>query len=90
MPDQSFDQAMRTLWRPARNEGPTMLSLACDNAKFIVERDGAIRSGRLTLRPRFPLTSIDLARLDFGLMGIDTMVRPSQTDQNSYQKWMED
>ncbi len=55
MPDQSFEQAMHALWRPAQNHGPTMLSLACDNAKFIVERDGAVRFGQLVLRPRFPL-----------------------------------
>ena len=35
MPDQSFDQAMRALWPPIQNNGPTMLSLACDNEKFI-------------------------------------------------------
>ena len=78
MPDQSFDQAMHALWRPAQNHGPTMLSLACDNAKFIVEREGAVRFGQLVLRPRFPLVAVELARLDFGIVGIDTTVRPSQ------------
>ena len=78
MPDQSLEQAMHALWRPAQNDGPTMLSLACDNAKFIVERDGAVRFGQLVLRPRFPLIAVELARLDFGVLGIDTTVRPSQ------------
>ncbi len=78
MPDQTFEQAMRALWRPAQNHGPTMLSLACDNAKFIVERDGAVRFGQLVWRPRFPLMAVELARLDFGVLGIDTTVRPSQ------------
>ena len=78
MPDQSFEQAMHALWRPAQNHGPTMLSLACDNAKFIVERDGAVRFGQLVLRPRFPLVAVELARLDFGILGINTTVRPSQ------------
>ncbi len=76
MPDQSFEQALRTLWRPAQNHGPTMLSLACDNAKFIVERDGVLRVGPLTLRARFPATRIELTHMDFGSLGVDTTVRP--------------
>ncbi|MHB8956483.1 MAG: NPCBM/NEW2 domain-containing protein [Pirellulaceae bacterium] len=79
MPDQSFAEAMEALWRPAQNHGPTMLSLACDNAKFIVERDGGVRFGQLTLRPRFPLMSVEVTRLDFGMVGLDTTVRPSET-----------
>ena len=54
MPDQSFDQAMRALWRPIQNNGPTMLSLACDNEKFILDREGTIRYGRLSIKPQFP------------------------------------
>jgi hypothetical protein len=76
MPDQSFDQAMRALWRPIQNRGPTMLSLACDNEKFIVDREGGIRYGRLLLRPRFAADPVQVSRLDFGVPGVDTAVRP--------------
>ena len=79
MPDQSFDQALESLWRPVQNSGPTMLSLACDNAKFIVDREGMVRCDRFSLRPRFPVTAVDVIRLDFGALGIDTTVRPSPT-----------
>ncbi len=79
LPDQTFDQALQTLWRPAQNHGPTMLSLACDNAKYIVERDGSVRFGALTLRPSFPQQEVSLTRLDFGMPGLDTTVRPSAT-----------
>jgi len=79
MPDQSLAQAMRALWQPVQNNGPTMLSLACDNAKFIVERDGVLRYGSFALRPQFPPKPITVARLDFGLPGIDTTVRPSES-----------
>jgi len=76
MPDQSLDQAMRALAHPIQNNGPTMLSLACDNEKFILDRDGTIRYGRLSLKPQFPAAPIELVRLDFGTIGIDTTVRP--------------
>jgi hypothetical protein len=50
MPDQSFTQAMSHGGRPTaekvhhkvQDNGPTMLSLACDNHKFVVERAGDI------------------------------------------------
>jgi hypothetical protein len=43
MPDQTFGQAMAKTHHVAQSEGPVMLSLACDNAKFVVERDGRVR-----------------------------------------------
>jgi hypothetical protein len=43
MPDQTFAQAMAKTHHVAQSEGPAMLSLACDNAKFVVERDGRVR-----------------------------------------------
>ncbi len=76
MPDQSFDQALQSLWRPAQNHGPTMLSLACDNAKLIVEREGTVRTSSFSLRPRVSPAAMEVARLDFGILGIDTTVRP--------------
>ncbi len=81
MPDQSLDQAMRALWRPIQNNGPTMLSLACDNEKFILEREGALRYGRLSLRPELPARAVELVRLDFGIVGLDSTVRPPQAAQ---------
>lgn len=42
MPDQSFEHALATVHTPPQDLGPTMLSLACDNRKFVVERGGAI------------------------------------------------
>jgi len=43
MPDQSFEQALAHTHNPIQNNGPTMLSLACDNRKVIVHREGAIQ-----------------------------------------------
>ncbi len=45
LPEQTFSKAMEKVHRPIQDNGPTMLSLACDNNKFIVERDGSIRFG---------------------------------------------
>ena len=43
LPDQTLAQAMARTHHEAQREGPVMLSLACDNAKFVVERDGTLR-----------------------------------------------
>jgi len=43
LPDQTLAQAMAKTHHQAQHEGPIMLSLACDNAKFVLEREGAIR-----------------------------------------------
>lgn len=48
MPDQRFSQAMEKVHRPVQDNGPTMLSLAWDNAKFVVEREGSIRYNDFT------------------------------------------
>ncbi|HPS54907.1 MAG TPA: NPCBM/NEW2 domain-containing protein [Sedimentisphaerales bacterium] len=42
MPDQSFGQAMEKVHRSVQDDSPTMLSLACDNRKFIVKEDTQI------------------------------------------------
>ncbi len=42
MPDQTSTQAMERVYRPEASWGPTMLSLANDNRKFVVERNGNI------------------------------------------------
>jgi hypothetical protein len=43
LPDQTFAQAMARMHHDAQREGPVMLSLACDNAKFVLERNGTLR-----------------------------------------------
>ena len=42
MPDQTFSAALDKVHDPLSNEGPTMLSLANDNHKFVVDRDGRV------------------------------------------------
>lgn len=43
MPDQTFAQAMARTHNPVQKNGPMILSLACDNHKFISHRDGAVQ-----------------------------------------------
>ncbi len=43
LPDQTLAQAMAKTHHNAQSEGPVMLSLACDNTKVVVERDGTVR-----------------------------------------------
>ncbi len=43
LPDQTFAQAMAITHNPVQNFGPMLVSLACDNRKYIVERDGMVR-----------------------------------------------
>lgn len=43
MPDQTFAQAIKHVHNPKQNAQPTLLSLACDNHKFVVHRDGLIQ-----------------------------------------------
>ncbi|MCR4415396.1 MAG: NPCBM/NEW2 domain-containing protein, partial [Thermoguttaceae bacterium] len=42
-PDQTFERAMAAVHNPVQDLGPVMLSLACDNRKFVVEREGVVR-----------------------------------------------
>lgn len=53
MPEQTFAQAMQKTHHKVQNNGPIMLSLACDNRKFIVERDGTLRRDEIQIRPLF-------------------------------------
>jgi len=43
LPEQTLAQAMARTHHSAQREGPVMLSLACDNAKFVLEREGTLR-----------------------------------------------
>ena len=59
-PEQSFTQAVSKVHRPIQNNGPTMLSLACDNRKFVVDRDGTFgpyKPGRAHPSYAFRVTS---------------------------------
>ena len=42
LPDQTFAQALEHVHRPEADYGPTLLSLAHGNAKFLMQRTGAI------------------------------------------------
>lgn len=53
MPEQTFVQAMERTHHKVQNNGPMMLSLACDNRKFIVERDGTLRKGEMQVQPLY-------------------------------------
>ena len=43
MPEQTLAQAMEHTHHSFQDSGPVLLSLACDNTKFMVEREGTIR-----------------------------------------------
>lgn len=53
MPEQTFAQAMQKTHHKVQNNGPIMLSLVCDNRKFIVEQDGTLHRDEIQLRPLF-------------------------------------
>ena len=42
LPDQTFLQAIKAVHIPLQDHGPTMLSLACDERKFVAYRDGPV------------------------------------------------
>ena len=43
MPDQTLAQSLAKTRNPIQSTGPTILSLACDNRKIVVTREGAIQ-----------------------------------------------
>lgn len=53
MSDQKFSQAMERVHKPIQNNGPTMLSLACDNHKFIVPREGGVLYEAMEVKVKF-------------------------------------
>ncbi len=52
LPEQTFSDAMEKVHRPIQDNGPTMLSLACDNNKFIVEREGSVQFNDFFMKVR--------------------------------------
>jgi hypothetical protein len=88
LPDQTFAQAMAKTHHEPQREGPVMLSLACDNTKFVLERDGRIRFPTTTtpekdwfatageIRPRFGTGNANLTRsLEGGWLPIPVITR---------------
>ncbi len=55
MPDQTFASAMERVHNPVQDLGPMLVSLACDNHKFQVQRDGAIQ---FSTRPDDPRSGV--------------------------------
>jgi hypothetical protein len=56
LPDQTFARAKRNLLNPVQSNDPLLLSLACDNAKFMVDKTGVIHAQQpepLDVSPRF-------------------------------------
>ncbi len=53
VPDQTLAHAREVLLDPLSNNDPLMLSLACDNAKFITRREGTVSWDSFELRPTF-------------------------------------
>ncbi len=43
MPDHTLAQAMAKTRNPIQDSGPVMLSLACDNRKFVLQREGSLQ-----------------------------------------------
>lgn len=43
MPDQTFAAAIEHVHNPAQDDGPMMISLACDNWKYAVDRKGVLQ-----------------------------------------------
>ena len=84
MDDQTREQAMRvTHANPRLDEGPIMLALACDNDKFVVQRDGTVRflknftqdmgpaTTRYVVTPTFGTSRILSIVQDWGVPGIN-------------------
>lgn len=51
MPDQSFARAQEVLLNPRSARDPILLSLACDNRKIVVQREGALEMDDLEVTP---------------------------------------
>ena len=62
-PDQTFSQAMAKTHNPIQKNGPMVVSLACDNRKYVVHRDGTISF--------HPADTFDGAYQDIFLLGTD-------------------
>ncbi len=79
MPDQTFAQAWEHVHNPVQRNGPTMLSLACDNRKFIVGRAGEVQFSTVPNVPDpllyYPLEYPCQVRPAFGAGGEQDLTR---------------
>jgi hypothetical protein len=66
LPDQTLAQTMARTHHDAQREGPVMLSLACDNNKFVLERDGTLRFQATTNLPGDWFATAGAIRPQFG------------------------
>jgi hypothetical protein len=69
-PDQTFSQAMAKTHNPIQKNGPMLASLACDNRKYVVHRDGTISF--------HPANTPDGAYPEVLFLGIDPQARDCQ------------
>jgi hypothetical protein len=91
-PDQDFPRAWSVVHNPVQDLGPTMLSLANDNRKFIVLREGWIQFGQVDQpddsREAFPGTIYQIAfRLPWlckPVFGSDRNLKLSRTLQGGW------
>jgi len=67
MPEQTLERALERARNPIQDLGPMLLSLACDNRKFVAEREGAVRGDRVTMTPT--VSGAEGARLARSLEG---------------------
>ncbi len=54
MPDQTFAQAMEKTHNPIQDNGPMLISLASDNRKFLVHREGRFEFAPTAIDPNSP------------------------------------
>lgn len=75
MEDQSFSQAWEHVHRKVQDGSPMMISLACNNKKFVVTHEGKIwqhnqveanRDGIVTVTPTFGGSNKDISRSLYG------------------------
>lgn len=52
LPEQTWDRALARTHHPIQDNGPMMLSLACDNAKFVAAREGSLQAPNLRVQVR--------------------------------------
>lgn len=75
LPDQTLAQAMAKTHHTAQSEGPVMLSLNCDNAKFVVERDGRVRFQTAIVTDTVWLKNAGELRPEFGQSPAELVTR---------------
>lgn len=75
LPDQTLDQAMAKTHHAAQREGPVMLSLAANNSKYVLERNGTLRFQSATNVTTEWLATAGEMRPQFGLVSPNSLQR---------------